>query len=433
MSMNERQAHAFNRFGLGRRGAETAPDDPLGWLAEQLDASDPALGSGKPDSLTAFEVIRNYVEGRTTSALPPIGDLFRQHEAAAMARAVLTDLPFRERLVWFWTNHFCVSSRRGAWVLALLGPYVREAVRPHVTGRFSDMLRAVMHHAGMLDYLDNLGSTGPDSPHGRRHGGGLNENLARECLELHTVGADGGYTQADVVALAMMLTGWTVARPGDPSPGFRFAVARHQPGEKTFMGRRYPEGLAGAEMALMWLACHPATYRHLGAKLARHFIADDPPEPAIARIAAVLADTGGDLRAAMLAVLDIGQAWQPLTKRRTPLDFTVAVYRALELPPEAQPPASWVAHRLGQPLWGAPLPNGWPDIAAPWATGEAILRRADVAFELAGHAVGADAEAVGDSALGALLEPATRAAIHASGSPREALAMLFASHEFQRR
>jgi uncharacterized protein (DUF1800 family) len=360
-------------------------------------------------------------------------DMFQLHQTQAMSHAVSTDLPFRERLVWFWTNHFSVSSRRGAWVLALIGPFVREAIRPHVTGRFSDMLLAVMHHAGMLDYLDNLWSVGPDSVHGRRHGGGLNENLGRECLELHTVGIDGGYTQADVTALASMLTGWTVAPPGDDCPGFRFDADRHQPGPKQFMGLAYPEGLAGGKMALMWLACHPATYRHIATRLARHFIADDPPPEAITQVAGVLGATGGDLRAATLALLRMPQAWQTLTKRRTPIDYVVAVYRALELGPQTIPSPAQLAHALGQPLWGAPLPNGWPDTAAAWSSGEALLRRADWAYELAGRIPDIDPVRIGENALGCLLSANTRAALRACASPREALAMLFASHEFQRR
>jgi uncharacterized protein (DUF1800 family) len=434
--MNEVHAHAFIRFGLGRRGAEAVPDDPVGWLAAQLDTPDPLLAASGPDIATAFAAIHDYVHPPKEPPAKPrlnIGELFGLHHGQAMNHAVLTDLPFRERLVWFWTNHFCVSLRRGAWVLALIGPYVQEAIRPHVTGRFSDMLRAVMHHAAMLDYLDNLSSTGPDSEYGRRHGRGLNENLARECLELHTVGIDGGYTQADVTSLAMMLTGWTAAPPGDANPGFRFAADRHQPGPKQLMGQSYPDGLAGGEMALMWLACHPATHRHIATKLARHFISDNPPPDAIDRIAAVSRETGGDLRAMTLALLETPEAWQPLTKRRTPIDYVVAVYRALELPTDIHPPPVWVAHALGQSLWGAPLPNGWPDVAAPWSTGEATLRRADWAFELAGRLPDSDAERIGANALGALLSANTRAAIRATASPREAVTMLLASREFQSR
>jgi uncharacterized protein (DUF1800 family) len=434
--MNERQAHAFIHFGLGRRGEEPVPNDPAGWLAAQLEKPDPLLAADGPDTATAFATIDDYVPPRE----PPraakwreIGELLRLDQSQAMSHAILTDMPFRERLVWFWSNHFCVSTRRGAWVLALIGAHIREAIRPHVTGRFGDMLRAVMHHVAMLDYLDNLWSAGPDSAFGLSRHAGLNENLARECLELHTLGVHGGYTQADVTALAMMLTGWTASRPGDANPGFRFDVARHQPGPKSLMGMSFPEGLAGGEMALMWLACHPATHHHIATKLARHFIGDDPPEDEVARIARVLDETGGDLKAASLAVLDMPAAWRPLTKRRTPIEFVVAAYRALEIPPDTRPSPNVVAHELGQPLWGAPLPNGWPDIEAPWASGEAVLRRADFALDMADQAGDIDPVRAGEAALGDLLTARTRDAVRMCDSPREAVAMLLASPEFQRR
>jgi uncharacterized protein (DUF1800 family) len=261
----------------------------------------------------------------------------------------------------------------------------------------------------------------------------VNENLARECLELHTIGVRGGYGQADVAALAMMLTGWTIAQPGTSNPGFRFARSRHQPGPKRFMGESYPDGLAGGEMALMRLAGHPATHRHIATKLARHFLSDVPPPDAIDRIVAALDATGGDLREAALALLDIPEAWRPLTKVRTPTDYAVAAFRALDLPPDADPSPAIMVHSLGQPLWGAPLPDGWPDVEAPWSSGEATLRRADWAFHLAGRLKHPDAGRIGETALGDLLGDRTRAAIRDAGCRREAVALLLASREFQRR
>jgi uncharacterized protein (DUF1800 family) len=231
----------------------------------------------------------------------------------------------------------------------------------------------------------------------------------------------------------MMLTGWSVAPLGDKNPGFRFVVDRHQPGTKPFMGFSYSEGLAGGEMALMWLACHQATYRHIAMKLARHLMSDTPTPDAIERIANVLCETGGDLRAAALALLDMPEAWRPLTKHRTPIDTAIAIYRALELQPETYPSPAGLAQALGQPLWGAPLPNGWPDVAAPWSSGEAALRIADWAFEIARRLPDADAEQIGDHALGPLLGSDTRIALRGIASSREAIAMLVTSREFQRR
>ena len=254
--------------------------------------------------------------------------------------------PFRERLVWFWTNHFTdlAAPRR---VRGAGGAFVEEAIRPHVTGRFADMLLAVMRHPAMLLYLDNVCSAGPDSPAGQRGKRGLNENLARECLELHTVSPAAGYTQADVTNFARVLTGWSIDLQRDP-PGFRFRPFAHEPGEQIVMGRRFPPGEEGGVAALRFLAAHPATHRFLATKLVRHFVADDPPEDAVRRIAGVLRDSDGDLGAAAAAVTTLEAAWQPLTKLRTPLDYVVATLRALDAP-EPQPDPPYLIGALARP------------------------------------------------------------------------------------
>ena len=279
--------------------------------------------------------------------------MFRQDAAAQLGNALTTPSPFRERLVWFWTNHFTVSLRRGDCA-ALVGAFVEEAIRPHVTGRFVDMLLAVMRHPAMLLYLDNVASAGPNSPAGQRGKRGLNENLARECLELHTVSPAAGYTQADVTNFARVLTGWSIDLRGDP-PGFRFRPFTHEPGEQTVMGRRFPPGEEGGVAALRFLAAHPETHRFLAGKLVRHFVADDPPEDAVRRIAGVLRDTDGDLGAAAAMLTTLEAAWQPQTKLRTPLDHVIATLRALEAPPP-QPDAPYpsplsprLASRSGPP------------------------------------------------------------------------------------
>ena len=191
------------------------------------------------------------------------------------------------RLVMFWSNHFCVSANKGP-VRGMAGAYEREAIRPHVLGRFVDMLLAVERHPAMLVYLDNHVSIGPNSRAGLNRGLGLNENLAREILELHTLGVGGGYTQEDVTNLARILTGWTVANLANPvgEPGrFFFAPARHEPGAWTVLGKRYGEaGMAAGEAVLRDLARHPATARHIARKLARHFVSAEPPAALVARL-----------------------------------------------------------------------------------------------------------------------------------------------------
>ena len=359
-------------------------------------------------------------------------DLFRATTSAAFDTLLTTAAPFRERLCWFWLNHFTVSTRAGQ-VAALAGAYLRDAIRPHVTGRFADMLGAVMQHPAMLAYLDNAGSVGPDSPAGKRQNRGLNENLARECLELHTITQAAGYTQADVTRFAGLLTGWSIDLDSDP-PGFRFRPAAHQPGPKTLLGHSFAEGQQGGLQALDLLATHPFTYRNLATKLARHFIADAPPPAAIAALEATLNRTHGDLKAASLTLIELDAAWTPLTKLRTPFDYVIAVLRCLDLAPAERPAAlNAVLGGLGQSLHNAPFPIGWPDTAPDWSAPEAMLRRIDWAYTVAGRAKTLDPVATADLALGPLLPPATRAQIAQAGSQRDAITLLLASPEFQRR
>jgi uncharacterized protein (DUF1800 family) len=430
--MNRETAHAMVRFGLGPRGREAVPLAPKAWLAAQLDGADPALAApchSAADGLLALREVRQ-AKGDPTAG-HPVRDLFRADSDAAVETLLTTATPFRERLVWFWANHFTVSIRR-ATTAALAHAFVRDAIRPHVTGRFADMLLAVMRHPAMLLYLDNAVSIGPDSTAGLRRHVGLNENLGRECLELHTVTPASGYTQADVTGFARVLTGWSV-NYDPPTPGFLYRANTHEPGDIAVLGRTWPSGEDGGVALLGFLAAHKATRHNLATKLVRHFVADVPPPAAVARIEAVLNRTDGDLNAASLALLDLPEAWQPLTKLRTPFDYVVAVLRALDLQPGNRPDVEAVLNGLGQGLFGAPLPNGWADTATDWAGPEALMRRVDWAYAVAGRAPNADPESVAAASLGDLLPTESRQHIARAPSRRDALAMLFASPEFQRR
>jgi uncharacterized protein (DUF1800 family) len=422
---------ALVRFGLGRRGAEPLPRDPTAWLLDQLRRPDPTRLDDPPTTAAGLTALR---EDRATQPLPGesrVAALFKAQAAAQLANAVTTPAPFRERLVWFWTNHFTVSRRQGGCA-AVAAAFVEEAIRPHVTGRFDDMVLAVMHHPAMLLYLDNAGSFGPDSPVGQKTHRGLNENLARECMELHTVSPLAGYTQADVTSFANILTGWSVDLKANP-PGFRYRPFAHQPGVQTVMGRQFPPDEAGGVEALKFLANHPAAHRFLATKLVRHFVADDPPPAAVGAIEVVLRDTKGDLGAASAALVTLDAAWQSATKLRTPMDYLVASVRALDVPPDRIPNMTGMLADLGQPLWTAPAPNGWPDRAADWAAPEAMLRRIDWASGFAGRIGDRDVVEVADMTLGPLLRPATRDAIRRAGSRRDAMTLLLTSPEFQRR
>ena len=434
--MEARTAHALIRFGLGPRPGDLRPDDPRAWLAGQLDGPDIALalpGHSGLEGLAAFKFDQAQAkqEIKVSDKRKTLREVFQTDTAIAIDTLLTTAAPFRERLVWFWANHFTVTVRKRI-CLGQVNAQIREAIRPHVTGRFADMLRAVMRHPAMLTYLDNEGSVGPDSATGKRGRRGLNENLARECLELHTVSPAAGYTQADVTEFARIITGWSVSVDA-PAPGFVFHPGAHQPGSKTVMGRSFPAGEQGGLEALDFLANHPATARHLALKLVRHFIADTPPPSAVARIEQTLLRTGGDLKAATLAMLDLPEAWKPQTKLRSPFDYTIAVLRALDLPPTNRPDIPGVMSALGQPIHNCPGPNGWPDTAADWAGPETMMRRLDWAYAVSGRAPGQSPLAVADASLGPLLPAATRSEIARAGSQREAMTLLLASPEFQRR
>ncbi len=430
--MDTRSAQALIRFGLGRSGAAPLPADPIGWLDGQLDGPDPVLATQAASCTDGLVAWREDRKNPPPEGQPRRVHLLWQAESAAATRALVeTEAPFRERLVWFWANHFTVSVRKGE-LRAIAIAYVREAIRPHVTGRFQDMLTAVIRHPAMLWYLDNRDSVGPNSLAGGKGHRGLNENLARECLELHTLGADAGYTQRDVTEFAKMLTGWWF-EPNAPLPVFTFDPHRHEPGTKTLMGLTFPPGEEGGLAALTWLGNHPRTFRHIATKLVRHFVADDPAPADVDRIAAVLRDSHGDLGAASRELVQLPAAWHGLTKLRAPTDYAVAVVRALALAEGNRPDMVPLMGALGQPFMAPPLPNGWADTASVWADGELLLRRADWSMGVAGRAPQADPADVAQASLGDLLRPETLLAVQRAPSRHEGLALLLASPEFQRR
>lgn len=433
--MDAQPAIAAIRFGYGRRPSDPVPADPAAWLEGQLAPGLPGPVFA-PDSATTLRAIflaqqEDARSAREGNGRPNQRRIVNEEAAAAIALAMESPNGLHERLVAFWANHFTVARQK---VNVLAGIYVREAIRPHVTGRFEDMLLAVARHPAMLLYLDNNGSVGPDSRAGQRTRRGLNENLAREILELHTVTPAARYTQADVTSFAKVLTGWGYASNREPY-GFEFRPNAHEPGDKTVLGRVWPEGEAGGVQALTWLARHEATHRHLATKLVRHFVADDPPPEAVRAVFAVLRDTGGDLGAATRAVIRLPAAWSPpLTKLRTPTDYVLAVLRALEAPgDQAERFALGTLNYLGQPLWGARAPIGWPDVATDWAVPETMLRRVEWANGVSARGAGRDAAALAEAVLGPLARPETLRAAARAGSAREALTIVLTSPEFHRR
>jgi uncharacterized protein (DUF1800 family) len=361
--------------------------------------------------------------------------IYLDEVAARYTAACDSRTPLVERLVAFWSNHFTVSGVRPV-VRPVAGAFEREAIRPHILGSFADLVFAAVQHPAMGLYLDNAVSVGPNSQAGENRGRGLNENLGRELLELHTLGVDGGYTEDDVRALARILTGWSIGRLQDPDPGhFQFLDRFHEPGPKTLLGRAYPEGgmHEGIE-AIMEIAHHPATARHIARKLARHFIADDPPPAAVDRLAAAFRESHGNLRAVAEALIDLPEAWQSYQKKvKTPWDLVVSasVATGIRLPGDQLAAA---LNRLGQAVYMAPSPAGWGDDASTWIGPEAVLRRVEWCQAFAERADQAlDPMIVADYALGETLPAAARETVSFAESRPSALALVLASPAFQRR
>lgn len=450
-------AIATNRFGLGARPGELAAcaADPRGWLEAQLQGlppliADPALQSTATLVATIDEV-RAQNRKALLDAVVKLGSIYRPayvgEVTARLRQAATTDRPFLERLTQFWSNHFAVSVDK-AIILGVAGSYEREAIRPHVLGSFQDLLLAVERHPAMLLYLDNFRSVGPDSMLAERaqeRAGkalGINENLAREILELHTLGVGTGYTQADVTSFAKVITGWSIGargqglRAGGVAGEFFFRPAIHEPGGQTVLGRRYgQEGLAQGEAVLSDLAHSPATARHIATQLSRHFIADEPPPQSVERLAQAFSRSGGDLPTVYRALIAEEAAWsQPLGKFKTPNDYVISAWRALDLPigePRQVPP---VFANLGQRVWSPNSPAGWPDRSADWDGASALMQRLRWADEL-GQRLGASVNAVqlAPQILGATLSEATRVALTRAASAAQALTLLLASPEFMRR
>lgn len=362
--------------------------------------------------------------------------IFLEEAKTRFDSALAAEIGLIDRLTWFWSNHFCVSVDKGQ-VRPLAGAFEREAIRSNVLGTFSDMLLAVESHPAMLLYLDNARSIGPNSVAGHRQHKGLNENLARETLELHTLGVNGGYTQDDVTRFANVITGWTVVPfRTDPAHGgeFIFNPRAHEPGTQTVLGRAYPdEGVDQGRAVLLALARHPATAQHIATKLVRHFVADDPPKDLVARLAKRFRDTGGNLKEVTRALVGAEEAWAaPRSKLKRPGEWMVSALRASGVTPPDIRPIVQAQNLLGEPLWRPPAPKGFPDDSASWIDG--VTQRLDIANQLSRRVGGfVDPDDVAEAALGPLLSDETRQTLKRAESRPQALALLFMSPEFLRR
>jgi len=518
-------AIAMNRFGLGAQAGQQPPAQAAHWLREQLDATSaqatPAVWASQPmtpelaEQVVGFRRTLQQLDGKpndaangkqsgkqsdassgtvgsAVNAVPAnddqvkalkvalrqqyndtMRDVYRDAVDARLLGALTTSTPFIERLVYFWANHFAVSVEKQP-VALFAGAFEVEAIRPHVLGRFDDMLVAVEQHPAMLFFLDQNGSIGPDSPVAERAEAraqrndlgnqavnkparkiGLNENLARETMELHTLGVRSGYTQDDVTEFARTLTGWSVgglnpninaalqrnkgagAAAAPITPGqFVFRPQVHEPGVRTIMGKQYPQpgenqGLA----ALGTFARSPATARHIAGKLAVHFVSDNPPPALINQLAKAFQESDGDLPTVYRALIDAPEAWQPVNaKFKTPWDWTVSSMRGLGMTQLGKIHAGPVLTQLGQPIWRPGSPAGYDDIAASWAAPDALVRRVEFAQRLA-SSVGdrIDARTLGPQLFAGSLSEDTRNQVARAESAQDALALLLVSPDFLRR
>lgn len=485
-------AIAAHRFGLGPRPGElrAIAADPRGWVKSQLGprralpapiaalppAEDDLLAFGRwltrrrlrgPNAARVEE--RAERQGVTEEELQRLSieeefvENFRarvtRSVAARLEAAITTDAPVHERLVHFWSNHFTVSTAKPG-AIALPPSFEKDAIRPHVGGCFTDMLLASTKHPGMIVYLDNWLSVGPNSqaaqsPRRARRlpGGGrptgINENLAREILELHTLGVNGGYTQDDVQALAAIITGWTYQRPRlrdlvseslaqrSGQDLFEFDADAHEPGPKSLLHRTYAQtGLAQGETALSDLARHPSTARFIATKLCRHYIADAPPPAAVARVERAFRDGEGDLRETMEALVDSPEAWETaLTKFKRPEEYAIALLRSANT--RTLPPGAGIAAltAMGQRPYAAPGPDGWSDIADAWLMADLVWKRLEFAQAYAMRIARADIDpiSIGEACLGPILSDETRTAIARAESPAQSFALLYGAPEMQRR
>jgi uncharacterized protein (DUF1800 family) len=420
----------------------------LSSIAQDISPKEPAMQSaannGANATMTPAEAAPPNPAMQPNAPKPPpplniIQKTFRAEALARLQRATLAECGFVERLVAFWSNHFCISANKGGLARMWAGSFEREAIRPYVLGRFADMLKAVEQHPAMLFFLDNQQSLGPDSRAGQNRKRGLNENLAREIMELHTLGVGGGYTQDDVTSLARIITGWTFAgRQGQlGQPGtFVFNANAHQPGPQPVMGKTYEAGgVAQGEAVLADIARHRSTAKFIATKFARHFVADDPPPALVTQLQDSFTKTDGDLKALALTLVDSAEAWDaPLTKVRSPYEFLVASGR--DLPGCAPRAGRYLGglNVLGQPLWSPAGPNGFPDTNAAWAAPEGMKLRLDISAQIASRlAEGIDPRDLLEVAAADAASEETRGTIEHAESRQQALALLLMSPEFQRR
>jgi uncharacterized protein (DUF1800 family) len=437
--------HTLNRLAFGARPGEVERVRAIGvdrWIAMQLEPSRirdtaaerivAALPTLRMSSRELFEryptpqVVRSRRERSAMSREDSIElrrvaqesrRILADMQVAKVARAVASERQLEEVMVDFWENHFTVFAGKGP-ERYLIASYEREAIRPHALGNFRELLGAVAKSPAMLFYLDNWQSSveegrprtedrgSAEQPLRRRartplsrssvlgrpnRPRGLNENYARELLELHTLGVDGGYTQQDILNVARAFTGWTLEQPRRGG-GFVFRPVMHDAGEKTVLGQRLAagRGMADGEQVLDIVARHPSTARFIATKLARRFVSDDPPESLVERAAETFTRTGGDIREVVRTIVTSQEFFASAAYRakvKSPFELAVSALRAMNATPDMTPRSAQVVARLGQPLFLHQAPNGWPERGDAWINTGAILNRINFGLAIAAGAL----------------------------------------------
>ncbi|MHA7818895.1 MAG: DUF1800 domain-containing protein [Erythrobacter sp.] len=468
---------ALNRFGYGIRHGDRVPADPQRYLFEQMDAFDPAPAaistretySEKPgeilqmlrrlrrerqrqasESMAISENGEEAIPSEVRRSYARAGQVLRADVGLRTNVAVASPTPFVERLVHFWSNHFSVSAQKPGTHYQV-ADHEFTAIRPHVLGRFADMLKAAVLHPAMLLYLDQFQSVGPGSQFMRMRGPrrssgggprGLNENLAREVLELHTLGVGGGYSQEDVTELARALTGWTIQglrrieRFSEQQPGgAAFVAMAHEPGQRRVMGRSYADGGSGQALAILDdLAAHPSTAKFVATKLARHFAGDDPPTSLVEVLETDFLRTGGDLTSLSRTLVKAPESWaEGPVKFRAPFEWLVSVLRMTGVDNLEPRRIAGGLNELGQVPWRAPSPAGYDDVADSWAGPDALYRRVELAERIARSVQADDLLERAESAFPGALSDHTRTWLARAESPRQGMGLLLVSPEMMRR
>ena len=414
-----------------QEAAKLAADNPM----MQNPASESA---GMEKSADAKGAEAKPTDAKRTPSQPqpetPMLENFFREAKAHYDGAVRAEIGFAERLVWFWSNHFCINATDTVQA----GAYEREAIRPHVLGKFVDLLIAAESHSAMLNYLGNSVSMGPSSVAGINRDRGLNENLGREILELHTLGVRTGYTQDDVVSFAKVITGWTTYLPDLPERGgeFLFYPRYHEPGPQTVLGKAYRDtGFEQGKAVLADLARHPVTALHVATKLARHFIADEPAAALVETLRQKFVETDGDLWQVARALVMAPESWVPeQTKLKRPSEWMMSYIRAGGFNGVDVRRAAPSLTRLGEPLWRPPAPKGFPEEEAAWIDG--IAHRLETANAYAQNPNiqdRLDPKAMLEASLGPLASTETRNAVNRAENKQQAVVLLLMAPEFQRR